>query len=45
MNNKIVIFDEELYQKNLRENNFKQTHPTGGLSQEDIEKLKKDGLM
>lgn len=43
--NLVIEFDEELYNKNIEENNFPETHEFGGLSEEDIEELKKEGLM
>lgn len=43
--NHIIEFDEELYKKNLEDNRFYEEGELGGLSEEDIEDLKKEGLI
>lgn len=42
--NHVIEFDEELYKKNLEDNSFEEGE-LGGLSEEDIEDLKKEGLI
>jgi hypothetical protein len=42
---KVNIFDEELYKKNLEENDFNDEGTYGNLSEEDIQKLKEEGLI
>ena len=44
-NNGTIIFDEELYKQNLEENTFDKKEEQVGPSPEDIEQLKKEGLM
>lgn len=44
-NNGVIIFDEELYKLNLEENNFDKEGEQVGPSPEDLEQLKKDGLL
>ncbi len=41
----VIEFDEELYKKNLEDNDFPKDTELDGLSKEDIEELKKEGLM
>lgn len=45
MNNGTIIFDEELYKENLEKNSFNNIDEYGGLSKEDLEQLKKEGLI
>lgn len=42
---KVNIFDEELYKKNLEENDFNDEGVYENLSEEDIQKLKEEGLI
>lgn len=42
---KVNIFDEELYKKNLEENTFNDEGDYENLSEEDIQRLKEEGLM
>lgn len=42
---KVNIFDEELYKKNLEENTFNDEGAYENLSEEDIQKLKEEGLI
>lgn len=41
----VIEFDEGLYKKNLEDNDFPKDTELDGLSKEDIEELKKEGLM
>ncbi len=43
--NHVIEFDEELYKKNIVENQYPEDDELDGLSKEDIEELKKEGLM
>lgn len=43
--NHVIEFDEELYKKNIAENNYPETEEFGGLSAEDFEELKKEGMI
>lgn len=43
--NLVIEFDEELYNKNIEENEYPEQGEFGGLSEEDIEELKKEGLL
>lgn len=45
MNNGTIVFDEELFKKNVDENIFPEENNYGGLSKEDLEQLKKEGLI
>ncbi|MDY5478996.1 MAG: hypothetical protein SPG13_00895 [Peptostreptococcus porci] len=43
--NHTIVFDEELYKENLEKNHFHDTDEFGGLSDEDLEQLKKEGRL
>ena len=43
MENEKIIFDKKLYEKNINENTFSDEHKCG-LSDEDVEKLKEEGI-
>lgn len=43
--NHVIEFDEELYKENLEKNHFHDTDEFGGLSDEDLEQLKKEGIV
>ena len=42
---KVNIFDKELYKKNLEENTFNDEGTYENLSEEDIQRLKEEGLI
>lgn len=44
-NNHVIEFDEELYYKNIEENEYPEQGEFGGLSEYDLKELKKEGLM
>lgn len=43
--NHTIEFNEELYKKNVKDNKFPESDKYEGLSKEDIEELKKEGLL
>lgn len=45
MSNGTFIFDEQLYQKNIEENEYPDEGKFEGLSEECIQKLREDGLL
>ena len=43
--NCVIEFNEDLYTKNLADNNYPDASEYGGLASEDFEDLKKEGLI